>query len=351
MTDVADEAAGEVIYSYDGNEEQDPVVLSSPPLPASAIEGGGMPTAPEAFEAFAGKVYKPASWNTAFAGTASSNMTETTLERVARLQKEMELLEQDLQTVHSDADSELPHALLGTVQYMKTRLEKAAQSVPPQQTLTGNIDRASTNIQTPTSKASGYSLVVTKDKAYESILEARLQRLEEWIGGGSATSSADASLSERLQSLESTLSKLNEKELESKAKNAKVIRQDLEAASRARNKLLAGGSGSSTGSDSKTLTELCDTYLQLQGMAPHLPFVTQRLHALSCQHAHAAQQVAKLDALTQVSQSLTTQVVSLEHAVQTTEQNLIQTAAQMKDNIAALDQKLSEKGAKQLMKK
>ena len=338
MTDVADEAAGEVIYSYDGTEEQDPVVLSSPPLPPSAIEGGGMPTAPEAFEAFSGKVYKPASWNAAFAGTASSNMTETTLERVARLQKEMELLEQDLQTVHSDAASGTPHALLGIVQDMKTRLEKAAQSVPPQQTLTENIAQAATNIQTPTSATQASSLA-TKDTASESILEARLQRLEEWIGssGGSAASLTDASLSERLQSLESALSKLDEKELESKAKKAKVIRQDLEAASKARNKLLAGGSSSS---DSKTLTELYDTYLQLQGMAPHLPLVTQRLHALSRQHAHAAQQVAKLDALTQMASSLTTHVASLEQVVHTTEQALVQTAEQMKDNIAALDQTL-----------
>lgn len=80
MSDTAEEAEGEVIYSYDGKEE-DPVELSLLP---TALEGRGLPTASEAFEAFAGKGYKPTSWNIAFhfSTGVGSSMTETILERV-----------------------------------------------------------------------------------------------------------------------------------------------------------------------------------------------------------------------------------------------------------------------------
>jgi len=182
------------------------------------------------------------------------------------------------------------------------------------------------------------------------MLYSRLQRLENWIGAGGVGSSSSSALSaenttclsERLAALESTISKLDEKELDLKAKKAKVIRQDLEAASKARNKLMAGSPAttSSSASDSKTMTELHDLFIQLQGITPHLPLLTQRLQALSRQHQEAALQSAKLQALTALSQRLTTQVSSLEQAVNTTEQALVQTAEQMKQNIQALDEKL-----------
>mmetsp|Transcript_13273 Transcript_13273/g.36636 ORF Transcript_13273/g.36636 Transcript_13273/m.36636 type:complete len:344 (-) Transcript_13273:109-1140(-) len=342
MTDVADEAAGEVIYSYDGDE--DPAVVTQPPPIASgsAVEGGGMPSAPEAFETFAGKVYKPTSFTGAFAMEK-----ETTLERLARLQKEMDLLEQDLSTT-SDTASGTPNALLETIQDMKARLAKVAV-IPPQDTLSANVNKAASMISSPTSPPATPSMGGGQSEFVSTsggLLESRLQRLEQLIGSSSLPSSSSdnavGSLSERLSSLEVTLSKLDEKELELKAKKAKVIRQDLEAASKARNKLMSGGAGSTStsASDSQTISELHDLMTQLQGMTPHLPLLTQRLQALSRQHQEATLQAARLQSVVDLSQRLSSQVSSLEHAVQTTETALVQTAEQMKQNMQALDAKL-----------
>ena len=356
---AADEAGGEVIYSYDG-DEQPAVVTQAPPLPASATSNDdpGV-TAPQAFETFAGKVYAP----TSFVGAFSSSKGETALERLGRLQQEIQQIEQDLSLTTASAsggsaadaasggknDKELDDVqsnLLLSVQEMKLRLARVAV-IPPQETLTTNIQTAATALQSPSKGGGGGDASFSLDpkamgESTMTALVSRLQRLERLTGANTVSSGNDSvSFLERLTSLEETLSKVDEKELETRAKKAKVIRQDLEAAAKARNKLMANtsstGTTSTAASDAKIISGLHDQLVQLHGLTPHLPLLAQRLQALARQHQEAALQASQLQATQEMAEQLVQQVGQLEQAVETTETAMQQAAQQMAQNMQALD--------------
>ena len=409
---AADEAGGEVIYSYDGDEHP-AIVTQSPPL-ASVARGNSekdeaAPSALQAFETFAGKVYAPPSSTATVVGAFSSLKGETALERLGRLQQEIQQLEIDLsltapkKTLVAPAPSASPDAasggvlvetvnrneeeededdvqtsLLLTVQDMKVRLARVGV-IPPQDALTAHVQTAATSIQSLSSKAdsgaggagdvpSTTTSAPPQDTAttapgrtfVATALETRLQRLERLTGLASVSSASyeSASFLERLMALEETfLSKvLDDKELEIKAKKAKVIRQDLEAAAKARNKLMANSTGgvssasaASSGiaaslsmtaaSDAKILAALHDQYVQLHGLTPHLPLLAQRLQALARQHQEAAVQATQLQATQELADHLSQHVTQLEQAVQTTQVAIQQSTMQMAQNIQALDER------------
>jgi hypothetical protein len=220
----------------------------------------------------------------------------------------------------------------------------------------------------------------------EASILARLQKLEAVLGGAgtntsstsssssssSSISSSNASLMHRLAVLEKSMSRWDDKELEALTKKAKVIRQDLEAASKARNKLMSvvttsgggassssgitlanasGGSGSSSSStsihiraeDSKTITDLHDELVQLQGMTLHLPVLAHRLQSLAHLHASTATYGARLQAMEDLSvHKLPPQVALLEGALEKMETNLSQCAQQMMDNVKALQERVDK---------
>ena len=310
---AADEAGGEVVYSSDGL-----AALPRPPaIPAKASEGSdGLDTkeysAEEAFEVFSGKVYPSEG------GSNYKLWQESPLQRLGRLQRELAELEQD---VASD-DS----AVQTAVQDLKSRLQKTKLS--NQQELTQKI----------TSSVNQGTTITTPPAAVESTsdVDLRLKRLEEAIG---SSRSSEASLMDRLTRIEESVAKLDDTQLEALTKKAKVIRQDLEAATKARNKLMSSLSRSE---DSKSITELYDQMVQLQGLSSHLPALTQRLQVLAHQHQDSATWATRLRAMEEAANSMQSQMTTLEQALDKMQLGLQENTFQMAENMKALDTRIQQ---------
>ena len=114
-------------------------------------------------------------------------------------------------------------------------------------------------------------------------MEERLKCLEANLGVSSNTSSntssstttnRNKSLLERLEILEHL--PFDDKKLDLVQKRVKVIRQDLEAAAKARSKLMTV---SASAEDSKSIAALYDQLQSLQGVAQHLPALSARLQS------------------------------------------------------------------------
>jgi uncharacterized protein (DUF2235 family) len=125
------------------------------------------------------------------------------------------------------------------------------------------------------------------------------------------------------------------------SKKTKVIRHDLEAASKARNKLLAASSRSE---DSKTIAELYDQMIQLEGVSSHLPILSNRLAALASQHVDAASWATRLQATEAMASTLLSSLTILEQAVAKTEAGQHENAVTMAENLKALDVRLQALG-------
>ena len=175
-------------------------------------------------------------------------------------------------------------------------------------------------------------------------LEERLKRLEVTLGAAGSSSSTNqsksSSLLDRLEALEQIQAKVDDKKVDLVQKRVKVIRQDLEAAAKARNKLMAVG-GSLAHEDSKSIAALYDQLQQLQGCARHLPVLAERLQALAHQHVEAATRAHRLRAVEQLTGHLAQQVAAAETAVGKLESSsLPQNAASMQESMQALEERM-----------
>ena len=121
-------------------------------------------------------------------------------------------------------------------------------------------------------------------------LEERLRKLET-ILGSTATDATSKSLLERLNDAERLTKEMDMKEVDKLAAKAKVVRSDLEAAARARQKLASSSSSSSrvNDEDARTLTALHTHLVELEGISTHLPALTVRLTELASLHSSAAE--------------------------------------------------------------
>jgi len=199
----------------------------------------------------------------------------------------------------------------------------------------------------------------------ESLL-LRLERAVGSIGGGMAGGAAggnekgyqNQSLLERLSALEQSMEYLDAGKLEALSRKAKVIRQDLEAASKARNKLLSAASSSSASSsitgrggsgsagagadhDARTITALYDKMVELQEVSAHLPALTARLQSLSAQHADAATWASRLAACERDATRLATLLSSTESAIAQLQANWNDVVSkQLQGNLIALDERI-----------
>ena len=351
--DAADEAAGEEIFSSDGRDP--PIVTSPPPLktaPEDAEDGDkallettGM-SAEEAFEVFAGKIY-PIKSASAKMTTTTRSGTETPWQRLARLQREAEELEKDL-ALTADGSSTETTSLLDAVRELQGRLTQpatvtASSSTIWQERLTQQVADSTASLTGITSVGSmeGGSVAAASsstDAAANVDWEARVRKLEKLVGTGVGMHESH-SLLERLTVLEQAASKLSEKDLEVAMKKAKVIRQDLEAASKARNKLIS--SRDANAESSKTIAALHDQMIQLQGLTQLLPALAQRLQALATQHSQATMWTQRLAATEQQAGQLQTATVKIDDSLKQLEESLKATADQMTENMKALDAKLS----------
>eukprot|EP00984_Skeletonema_dohrnii_P003022 scaffold1016_cov137-Skeletonema_dohrnii-CCMP3373.AAC.5 len=123
-------------------------------------------------------------------------------------------------------------------------------------------------------------------------LEERLRKLETILGSTTTTTTdaASTSLLERLNDAERLTKEMDMKEVDKLAAKAKVVRSDLEAAARARQKLASSSSSSRVNDeDARTLTALHTHLVELEGISTFLPALTVRLTELASLHSNAAE--------------------------------------------------------------
>jgi len=179
-------------------------------------------------------------------------------------------------------------------------------------------------------------------------VELLLQRLERAVGS--------SSVAQRLTQLEQLVEQLDERRLEMAARQAKVLRNDLQAASKARSKLapLVAGAGatapaSGAGGDSvhaddaKTIMQLYTTLMELETVREHLPALLQRLRALAHLHTDASTASQRLAACEASLQSLQTHVAGMEQSIALVRIEWQSGAADaMVKNLEALDERIAK---------
>ncbi|GAX29555.1 hypothetical protein FisN_36Hh051 [Fistulifera solaris] len=288
---AADQAGGEVIFADDGLEPLAPV---KPPPHIQQDVFESVMTNEQAFAVFADQMSH-----------------ESPIQRLKRLQTELEQLQHELSSettpmITMDQIQALQEQLQQTRLLQSQRAEQLSSSIELSPVPESNEGKA--------------------DDVYES-LEQRLRRLE-------AGRVNQQSVQERLQALEERSKSWDSKQIDVWQRKAKTIRQDLEAAAKARSKLNTMNVSSV---DNKTLTELYDSLQQVQGFIPHLPALVQRLHALSAQHNEASTWGARLAATEAVAAALQQQLGSAELAIAQLEQSMQENLQQMQANVKALE--------------
>jgi uncharacterized phage infection (PIP) family protein YhgE len=166
-------------------------------------------------------------------------------------------------------------------------------------------------------------------------VEDRLVRLERAVG---SQSSGSKTLLQRLEEMESLVKTVDAATLEQTATKAKVIRADLEAASKARNKLAA----TYKKEDSKMIQELHTQLMELEGMSQYLPALVERLQQLASLHVQAGTFSSRLEALETSANQLSSSVSSVEGTMEQLASNLTQNLKTMESNLQALDERLKK---------
>jgi len=337
-THAADQAGGdkEVVFSSDGIE---PIQIQFPVNDNAHqnddLDTSAPMTAEQAFEVFAGKLYVA---NPYAKKTTTDDSKEGLLQRLGRLKQELEELQEDTK----GGDAETAAIFQDQLAQLQEQLQSLSTAqLQKQERLTNLIQNSVLGIQQgdktapPTTTASS-----TVPPPQPQHLEERLKQLELTLGAA-GTTSHNKSLLDRLEALEQVQAKLDDKKVDLVQKRVKVIRQDLEAAAKARNKLMSSASSNSNVEDSKSIAALYDQLQLLQGVSQHLPALTARLQSLAHQHVDGATAAARLQAVEQlVASSLAPQVASVETAVQQLETSLAQNAQALQENVQALEDRI-----------
>lgn len=348
---AADEAAGEVVFCSDGLEPL-PIPVRRPP-PTSQQEkstddedvvdytSNGISPA-DAFQMFAGHMYPPPSGSSQQqeAGGKSSFAKESPLDRLGRLQRELEELEQEVSALSTGSSSdEKNNPIMNTVQEFRERLQ--SQKIPNQADWTAQMEQTVTSLSSTEAPEMEATATAKTTKA-TAALEERLRRLEALVGEPSVQTTGSKNLAERCIAMEKATAHLDAAATTAVAKKAKVIRQDLEAAAKARNKFIAASSNNRGAEDGKTIASLHEAFQQLSGMSQHLPVLAGRCQALAQQHAETATWAARLASAEQTVASMRQQLTSTEEAVGQLEKGLKENAIQMQDNMKTLDEKMNK---------
>ena len=366
---AADRAAGEVVYSSDGLP---PVAAAIPHIPPvvddpdrTVLDTGGDVT--HAFEVFSGKVY-PVTTTTGGGGvrgpsSSSLLLSETPAQRLARLQQEVTELEQDLTTTTASsttatAAEDGSAEFLTMIATLQTRLSAqagVAAATKTQQDLTraiqqhlqdwqANKNASSSATKTEPSEAGVvYELYggVPTGTSSEPSWEERMLQVERLVGaGGNSSSSTSPSLLGRLEEMETFLKQLDPKALEQASARAKVIRSDLEAASKARNKLASAATVRKE--DAQTISALYDQMTQLEGLSSHLPALVARLQQLASLHAQSSSFAVRLTQSEQQVVELQTLVQQLDASVTKVEAGMVANVATMDKNLQQLDERMNK---------
>lgn len=344
MADPADEAGGEVIYSSDGLSSVP--VTKAPSVPKSIRDDSAVldsdDLAPEtAFEVFQGKIY---SVQTVSKSSGPSKEEELPLEKLGRLSTEIAELEAQLQSTASTSGKEFDEQLVGLATDLKTRLVTASSQKMEHDGLTRLIRQ---NLQTlkekptPAAARSGASETGVVYELYgtatnpSTTMENRILKLERLLGSSQNQVTHD-SLVNRLDELEALVKTVDPAVLEQTATKAKVIRADLEAASKARNKLTA----TYKKEDSKMIQQLHQQMVELEGLSGYLPSLVERMQQLAGLHVQASTFSTRLVHLEKSASQLGATVSSLEGTLDQLQTNMVENVQTMENNMGALDERL-----------
>lgn len=344
MTDPADEAGGEVVFSSDGLSAA--TVAKPPPVPQSSGEGETVldsdDLTPEmAFEVFQGKVYSAQSVNK-FAPKPKED--ETPLERLGRLSTEVAELETQLKTTASTSGKDFDEQLVGLASDLKTRLETASSNKMEHDDLTRLMkqqlqslkESPKTSVTRPgTSTGVVYELYGNANNP-TSAMESRIVKLERLLGS-SQNRVTHNSLVSRLEELESLIQTVDPTILESTATKAKVIRADLEAASKAKNKLTA----TYKREDSKMIQQLHQQMVELEGLSGYLPSLVERLQQLSGLHVQTSSFSSRLAEVEKSAHQIGSTLSVLETTLDQVQTNVVENVQTMGTNMASLDERLN----------
>jgi len=385
---------GEVIYADGGLA---PVAVTKPPLvvqqqaagdsSSEALLSSEQMSPQAAFEMFQGKVYSasiPSSSRSFISSSVGNEVQHVAkeygksslppLERLARLQQEVVELEAELQSTATDSGRSFDEQVVKLATDLKNRLVTASSAhVTEQDELTRMIRQQLQDIQTSKSRGGDQDESSSSSKellqtglVYElygnatnptSTLEERLLNLERLLGNpqqqqhstsspssssqmSSSTSVSVAhykSLLHRLEDMEGLVATVDSATLEKTSTKAKVIRADLEAASKARNKLTA----TYKKEDSKMIQQLYQQMIDLEGLGSYLPSLVERLHQLSSLHQQASTFGTRIQELERGATQVDASVGQLEDGMATLQTTIIQNIASMESNMLKLDEKLS----------
>jgi len=348
MTDPADEAGGEVVYCSDGLL---PIPITKPPEIKSVkpVDGEDELCSEEvspqaAFEMFQGKLY-----STQRTSVSPILSNETPVARLARLQQEIAQVEAELSTTSSGSGRDFDEQLVALATTLKTQLATITSStrVLEHDDLTRLIRQQLDSLKTATSDSPPTADTGVIYELYgnatnpTTTLEDRLLRLERAVGSHSTTSSTTSStktLLQRLEEMESIVKTVDATTLEQTTNKAKVIRADLEAASKARNKLTA----TYKKEDSKMIQQLHTQLVELEGLSDYLPALVERLQQLASLHVQAGTFASRLEALETSANQLATSVAHVEGTMEQLSTNLTQNLTTMEGNLKALDDRLTK---------
>jgi len=375
---------GEVIYADGGLA---PVAVTKPPLVVQQAPGDSSSEAvlssdqisPQAaFEIFQGKVYNasvPSSSSGIFSSSVGTvekeyeNSSLPPLERLARLQQEVAKLEAELQTTAADSGRAFDEQVVQMATDLKNRLVTASSAhVTEQDELTRMISQQLKDVQASSSRGKSQDGSPTNETGlvYElygnatnptTTLEERLLNLERLLGNpqqqhNSASSTASSSqmaassslsaahyksLLHRLEDMEALVATVDSASLEKTSTKAKVIRADLEAASKARNKLTA----TYKKEDSKMIQQLYQQMIDLEGLGSYLPSLVERLQQLSSLHQQASTFGTRLQELERGATQVEASVGQLEDGMATLKTTIVENITAMESNMKKLDEKLS----------
>jgi Dynamitin len=390
MTDPADEAGGEVIFSSDGLAPIDvtkpPVLLgSSSATKNSSIgdklqpdggtdgssgedgskEGGdgdhdsavldsSSINVMDAFEVFKGKMYSVKTMSTTAAAKPVGK--ETPLQRLARLQGEITELEAELSaTTSTESGREFDEQVVQLATELKARLktaESASSRLPQQDELTRMI-RQQLKQQQQLQQQMGSSTATATEPPLSSsnagvvfelygtarnpttTVEERVTKVERIVGQSTVSTK---SLLARLEDVETIMARVDPITLEQSANKAKVIRADLEAASKARNKLTA----TYKKEDSKTIQELHQQMTELEGLSLYLPALTQRLQQMANLHVQAANFATRLTETERQASQVQATMAALEATLEKVRVQMVENLSTVEQNMQTLDARLNK---------
>lgn len=394
---AADEAGGEVYFSSDG---LDPLPIPNPPALTSHHTSSDAPTddgttydsktssnqtyndvlesdthsiQPEkAFEIFRGRVFSTIRPGSTVKDKQQDD--ETLLQRLARLQSEIEDVERDLKcSAKSNIATEKQTDQAGSLDEkvavqdltnIASDLSRRLSSLSVQQRqkdLTLQIQKEYTNLKSSrglklmNNDKKGQGELLEKDselkRSFTIEQELRLSKIEAMLGTGQIGVSNEISsgnIVHRLMNAERKLDNMDEKTLINAANRAKVIRADLEAAAKARTKI--NNAMTAIGSeDTKTIVKLHDLLLDLDGFLQDssstsniLSILVDRMSACSGLHTKASEFESKLISLEQMAKQGQAMLKNVEDCLGKLEEGLMSNMKVVEGNIEDIDKRLDK---------